>query len=47
MTLTEILAVADGAADLITSLGVMPYVFAGAITALVGYLIKAAKKVGR
>lgn len=47
MTLAEILDVAQGAADLITTLGIMPYVFAGAIAGLVGYLIKAAKKVGR
>ena len=45
--MTEIIAIVTAASDVLTTLGVLPYVLAGAVIALVGYFIKAAKKVGR
>lgn len=45
--MVDIIAIVAAAADELTGLGVMPYVLAGGVIALVGYFIRAAKKVGR
>jgi hypothetical protein len=45
--MTEISAIVAAASDAFTALGVLPYVLAGAVIALVGRFILAAKKAGR
>lgn len=47
MALVDIVAIVSAASDALADLGVLPYVFAGALIALVGYFIRAAKKAGR
>lgn len=47
LDMTDISAIIAAASTALDSLGVLPYVFAGAVVALVGYLIRAAKKAGR
>lgn len=47
MTLVDILAIVDAAFDGLTTLGVLPYVLAGAVIGLVGRAIIAARKASR
>lgn len=47
MELTEILAIVTAGADTLTSLGILPYIFAGAVVGLVARFAMAAKKAGR
>jgi hypothetical protein len=47
MVLTDILAIVDAALDGLTTLGVLPYVLAGAVIGLIGRAIVAAKKASR
>lgn len=45
--MTDIVAIVTAAATALTDLGVMPYVLAGAVIALVGRFIISAKKAAR
>lgn len=45
--MTEITGIVTAVSAALTDLGVLPYVFAGAVIALVGVLIRSAKKAGR
>lgn len=45
--MVEIAAIVTAASDALTDLGVLPYVFAGAVIALIGYLVRSAKKAAR
>ena len=45
--MVDIIAIVTAAADSLNTLGVLPYVLAGGVISLVGYFIRAAKKVGR
>lgn len=45
--MTEITAIVTAAATSLESLGVLPYVFAGAVIALVGRFIVNARKAGK
>ncbi len=47
MTLENITAIVTAASAALTDLGVMPYVLAGAVIALIGRFIISAKKAGR
>lgn len=45
--MTEIGAIVTSVSDALGTLGVLPYVFAGAVIALIGRLIMAARKAGK
>ncbi len=45
--MVDIAAIVSAASDALTTLGVLPYILAGAVIALVGRLIIAARKAGR
>lgn len=45
--MTDISDIVSAASTALTSLGILPYVFAGALIALVGRFIMAARKAGR
>lgn len=45
--MTEITAIVTAAASSLTDLGVMPYVLAGGVIALVGKFILSARKAGK
>mgnify|MGYP006307802043 CR=1 FL=1 len=47
MDLTDIVAILGAASTELASLGVLPYIFAGAVVGLVGRFIMAARKAGR
>lgn len=47
MTLTEVVAIVTSVSTALGTLGVLPYVFAGAVIALIGRLILAARKAGK
>ena len=44
---TEVAPIIAAASASLTSLGVLPYVFAGAVIALIGRFIMAARKAGK
>jgi len=45
--MTEVVGIVTAVSDALTNLGILPYVFAGALIALVGRLIIAARKAAR
>ena len=45
--LTDIIAIVTAGADTLATLGILPYVFAGAVVGLVARFALAAKKAGR
>jgi len=45
--MTDILAIVTAVSDTLSTLGILPYVFAGAIIGLVGRLIVASRKAAR
>lgn len=45
--MTEIVAIVTAGADALETLGILPYVFAGAVVAVIGLLIRAVKKGAR
>lgn len=45
--MVDVIAIVTAASDALTTLGVLPYVLAGGVIALIGYFIRSAKKVGR
>ena len=45
--MVEILAIVTAGADTLSTLGILPYIFAGAIVGLVARFALAAKKAGR